>query len=183
MRLLELFTIAQAWAVAAAETEHEAPGIAELLFPLLNFLLYVYLIKRFAIPLVRDFLRSRRQQVVTSIEDATQSKQKAEAIVKDYKARLARLDQETKEIELLFRTEGEREKTKLLQDADRLAAKIKEDALFLAEQEVKAARQKIRQEMADQAEAAAKELIQRYLTPADQSRLITDFIQDIGHVR
>ena len=70
-----------------------------------------------------------------------------------------------------------------MQDAERLAAKIKEDALFLAEQEVKAARQKIRQEMAEQAEATAKELIQRYLTPVDQSHLVADFIQNIGQVR
>lgn len=179
--LLELFTIAQAW--AAEEAAHEAPAISELLFPLVNFLLYVYLIKRFVLPAVRDFLRSRRQQVLTSIEDATQSKQKAEAFVKDYKARLGRLAQEIQEIQLLFRTEGEREKAKLLQEAERLVAKIKEDAMFLAQQEVKVARQKIREEMADQAERTAKELIQRYFSPADQSHLVADFIQNIGQVR
>src|SRR4029077_7873046 len=162
---------------------HEAPSISELLFPLLNFLLYVYLIKRFVIPAVRDFLRSRRQQVVTSIEGATQSKQKAEAMVKDYQGRLARLPQEIQAIELLFKTEGEREKTKLLEEGQRRVGKIKEDAAFLAEQEVKVARQKIREEMAERAETGAKELIQRNLSPTDQSHLVADFIQNIGQVR
>jgi F-type H+-transporting ATPase subunit b len=179
--LVELFTLAQAW--AAEEAAHEAPSISELLFPLLNFLLYVYLIKRFVIPAVRDFLRSRRQQVVTSIEGATQSKQKAEAMVKEYQGRLARLPQEIQAIELLFKTEGEREKTKLLEEGQRRLGKIKEDAAFLAEQEVKVARQKIREEMAERAETRAKELIQRNLSPADQSHLVADFIQNIGQVR
>ena len=179
--LVELFTLAQAW--AAEEAAHEAPSISELLFPLLYFLLYVYLIKRFVIPAVRDFLRSRRQQVVTSIEGATQSKQKAEAMVKEYQGRLARLPQEIQAIELLFKTEGEREKTKLLEEGQRRVGKIKEDAAFLAEQEVKVARQKIREEMAERAETGAKELIQRNLSPADQSHLVADFIQNIGQVR
>jgi len=179
--LVELFTLAQAW--AAEEAAHEAPSISELLFPLLNFLLYVYLIKRFVIPAVRDFSRSRRQQIVTSIEGATQSKQKAEAMVKDYQGRLARLPQEIQAIELLFKTEGEREKTKLLEEGQRRVGKIKEDAAFLAEQEVKVARQKIREEMAERAETGAKELIQRNLSPADQSHLVADFIQNIGQVR
>ena len=182
MSLFELFAIAQAWA-SVAEAEHHAPSISELLFPLANFLIYVYLIKRFAVPLVRDFLRSRRQEVFTSVQSAAESKQKAEAFVQEYKGRLARLEQEVQSIHSSLRAEGEREKTKLLQEAERLAAKIKEDAAFLAVQEVKLARQKIRQEMAEQAEATAKELIQRYLTPADQSHLVTDFIQNIGQVR
>jgi F-type H+-transporting ATPase subunit b len=121
--------------------------------------------------------------VVTSIEGATESKQKAEAMVKDYQGRLARLPQEVQAIELSFRTEGEREKTKLLEEGQRRVGKIKEDAAFLAEQEVKVARQKIREEMADRAETAAKELIQRNLSPADQSHLVADFIQNIGQVR
>ena len=64
-----------------------------------------------------------------------------------------------------------------------LALKIKDDAQFLAEQEVKIARQKIREEMANQAEATARELVQSNLTAADQSRLVQDFIQDIGQAR
>lgn len=179
--LIQLFALAQAW--AAEEAAHELPSISELLFPLLNFLIYVYLVKRFVIPGVLDFLRARRQQVLTSIEGATESKQKAEATVKDYQARLARVGQEIQAIELSFKTEGEREKTKLLEEAEKLVGNIKEDAAFLAEQEVKVARQKIREEMADLAENAAKELIQRHLSSVDQSHLVADFIQNIGQVR
>jgi F0F1-type ATP synthase membrane subunit b/b' len=48
---------------------------------------------------------------------------------------------------------------------------------------VKVARQKVRLEMARQAEATARELVQRNLSAADQGRLLEDFIQSIGQVR
>lgn len=181
MTWMDLFAVAQAW--AAEEAAHEAPSISELLFPLLNFILYAYLIKRLVIPAVRDFLRARQQQVVTSIAGAAESKQKAEAMVKDYQSRLARLPQEIQAIELSYKTEGEREKTKLLEEGEKLVGKIKEDAAFLAGQEVKVARQQIRKEMAERAENTAQQLIERNLSPADQSHLVSDFIQNIGQVR
>lgn len=182
MRVFEILTITQAWA-SAAEAEAHAPSISELFFPLINFLIYAFLIRRFVIPLVRDYLRSRRQEVVTLIDDATENKQRAEATVQDYRGRLARLDQEIRSIHSSLQAEGEREKSKLLQEAERLAAKIMEDAAFLADQEVKVARQKIREEMVNQAKATAKELVQRHLSAADQSRLVADFIQNIGEIR
>jgi F0F1-type ATP synthase membrane subunit b/b' len=79
-----------------------------------------------------------------------------------------------------LREDGEREKHKLLSETQTLAVKIKEDARFLADQEVKLARQKVREEMAARAEAAARELVRRNLSTADQGRLVEDFIQSIG---
>jgi F-type H+-transporting ATPase subunit b len=92
------------------------------------------------------------------------------------------VEEESQTIVASLRAEGEREKAKLLSDAQTLAAKIKEDARFLADQEVRMARQKIREEMAGQAEARARELVQRHLSAADQGRLVEDFLQSIGQV-
>ena len=69
------------------------------------------------------------------------------------------------------------------QDAEALARKIKADARFLAQQEVKMARQQIREEIAQQAAATATEVILRNISPADQGRLVEHFIQNIGQAR
>jgi len=180
--LFEMVTVAQGWA-SAAEAEHHAPSIHELWFPLVNFLIFAYLIKRFAIPVVADFLRSRREEVLSAMNKAAEAKRRAEALVEHYKNRLARLDEEIQSIHSSLRAEGEREKNKLLHEADALATKIKEDARFLAAQELKIARQEIRQEIAEQAEAAARELVQRHLSPSDQARLVEDFIQNVERIR
>ena len=179
MSVLELFTAAPAWA-SAAGAEHHTPPISDVIFPALNFLIYAFIIVKFALPLVRSFLQSRREEVLGAITQASAKKQQAEALVRDYQAKLTGLDKEVQAIQTELRDEGEREKSKLLSEAQSLAVKIKDDAQFLAEQEVKMARQKIREEMANHAEATARELVQRNLTAADQGRLVQDFIQDIG---
>jgi F-type H+-transporting ATPase subunit b len=178
----ELMAAAQAWA-SATEAEHHAPSINDIWFPLGNFLIFAFIIVRFAFPLVRDFLQTRREEVLTTLKEASAKKQQAEALVQDYQRRLARLDQEVQSIQTELRVEAEREGTKLLGEAQTLAAKIKDDARFLADQEVRMARQRIREEMASQAVTAARELVQRRLSSADQVRLVDDFIQSIGQVR
>lgn len=182
MNPFEIVAVAQAWA-SAAEAEHHALSINQIWFPLGNFLIFAWIIKRFALPLVRDFLRSRREEVLSSIQGAAESKRRADAIVQDYKARLTRLDQDVQSIQASLRAEGERQRARLLEEAEGLARKIKEDARFLADQEVRIARQKIREEIATQAEASARELIQRNFTPSDQGHLTEELIRGIGQSR
>jgi F-type H+-transporting ATPase subunit b len=178
---IDLFGVAQAWA-SAAEAEHHAPSINDIWFPLGNFLIFAFIIVRYALPLVRNFLQSRRDAVLETVREATAKKQHAEAIVQDYKERLAGVEQEIQSIAASLRAEGEKEKAKLLSDAQALAVKIGEDARFQADQEVRVAKQKIREEMASQAEARARELVQNNLSSTDQGRLVGDFIQSIGQV-
>ena len=182
MSLSEFFFSAQAWASSAAGDSH-GPSIHEIWFPLGNFLIFAFIIVRYALPLVRGFLHSRREEVLATIEESALMKRQAEALVQDYQARLANLDKESAAIQASLREDGEREKSKLLGEAQTLAAKITEDARFLADQEFRMARQKLREEMAGRAEARARELVQRNLSAADQGRLVEDFVQSIGATR
>jgi F-type H+-transporting ATPase subunit b len=181
--VVEFFMTAQAWASAAAEAEHHAPSINDIWFPLANFLIYAFILVKFAFPLVRDFLKSRRDDVASTLSQASAKKQAAEALVNEYRAKLAGLDTEVQSILASLRQEGEREKNKLVSEAQATAVKIKEDANFLADQEVKMARQKLREEMAELAAATARQLVERNLSGADQNRLVDDFIQTIGQSR
>lgn len=182
MILLDVLLAAPAWA-SAAGAEHHAPSIHDIWFPVANFLIFAYIVNRFALPLVRDFLKSRRAEVLTTVEEAAERKRRAEALVQDYKQRLTRLDQEAQSIQAEARALGERERSKLLGEAEATAVKIKEDARFLADQEVKIARQKIREEIANRAETTARELVKRHISAADQDRLAEEFIRNIEQVR
>lgn len=181
--ILPIFTTAQAWASAAAEAEHHAPSIHDIWFPLANFLIYGFVIIKFVVPLVRDFLKSRREEIVNTIAQVSAKKAAAEALVREYKSKLAGIEREVQGIHASLREDGEREKAKLLNETAVTARKIKEDANFLADQEVKMARQKIREEMAAQAEANARAMIQRNFSAADQNRLVQDFIENIGQAQ
>jgi F-type H+-transporting ATPase subunit b len=185
VNFLDLFTTAQLWASEAAShgAEHHAPSINDIWWPLGNFIIYAFIIVKFALPLVRDFLKTRREEVVSTIAQASAKKQAAEAFVSDYQAKIAGLDEQSQTMQAMLRDEGERDKTRLVSEAQSLALKIKEDTQFLADQEVKIARQQLRQEMANQAEAAARALVQRNLSAADHNRLAEEFIQSIGQTR
>jgi len=185
MNILDLFATAQLWAAEAAShgAEHHAPSINGVWWPLGNFIIYAFIIVKFALPLVRDFLKTRREEIVSSIAQASAKKSAAEAFVSDYKAKIAGLAKQIETLQATLRDEGEREKTRLVSEAQSLALKIKADAQFLADQEVKIARQQLRQEMANLAEAAARELVERNLSAADHNRLAEEFIHSIGQTR
>lgn len=183
MSPLELFGPARAWASVAAGAEHHAPPVTDIIYPAINFLIYLAVLYYFALPLVRDFLRSRRRAIVESIAEASRKKRQAEALVEEYRAKLAGVEREAREIQEALRADGENEKAKLLSAAQEHAAKIRQDAQFLADQEVKMARHQLRREMAEEAEATALELLRKNISAADQSRLAGEFIQEIGQAR
>ena len=171
------------WAAPAAAAEEHAPSISQLLFPLINFLIFVYLLKRYALPFAKEYLKSRREQVVAALKESAESKQRAEALVRDYKGRLQRLDQETRAIRDTLKAEGESEKARLLAEAEESATRIKADADFLAEQETKLARQELRREIARAAQASAEKIVQDNLTAADRRRMVEEFLSEVGGTR
>jgi len=178
---LGILTTTRAWAAGGAE--HHAPPITDVIFPALNFLIYAFIIFKYALPAVRGFLKNRREEVIATMTQASAKKAAAQALVDEYKTKLAAVDREVQILQATLRDEGERDKAKLIGDANAMAAKIKEDARVLADQEAKMARQKIREEMAIQAEATARALLQRNLSVEDQNRLADEFIQSIGQAR
>ena len=117
---------------------------------------------------------------MAALAEADESKRGADALVRDYRARLARIHEESQRLRDELRTDGEREKARLLTEAGDLATRIKADADFLAEQEVKLARQKLRAEIARAAEQAAQRLVRAGLEPADQGRLVEEFLSGVG---
>ncbi len=175
------FFVAEAWAAGGAE--HHSPEISGIIFPLLNFLIYAGLIYYFAVPLIRSFLKSRHDAVLATVTATAARKRSAEALVEDFRSRLAKLNHEIETIQASLKAEGERDKARLLREAEGLAAKIKSDAQLLAEQEVKAAKHQLLLELAERAKSSATDLIRRHLSPADQGRLVQEFIHDLGQVR
>lgn len=168
-----------AWA-ATGGAAHSS-SVIDLIFPLINFLIFAYLAKRYAIPPIKEYLRKRREGIIHSVAQATEAKNEAARYLETYKNLLDNLAAESEKIREELRAEGEREKATVLAEAEEFAAKLRADADFLAEQEMKMARQQIRGELASLAEDAAERVIARHLTDDDQERLIDDFAQHMRH--
>ncbi len=181
MTSFAIFHVAEAW--AAASSDGHLPSMTSLIFPLINFLIFVFLIYRFGLPAIKRILASRRDEILGAVQSADESLEKAEAALQSYRDRLAAADDEMKILLETLRGEGEREKTKILSEAEDLAAKIKADAEFVSQQEIKVARQQIRVEIARMARDAAEKAIRANLRPVDQERFVEQFLHGIEEVR
>lgn len=175
--------IVELWAASGAAEEAHGASLFQIVFPLVNFLIFAYLIKRYLMPVLRDYLQERRGRIVSAVKEAEEERARAEAIVREYQERLAGLEGQAKALREDLRQEGERGRARLVAEAEESAVKINADADLLAQQEVKAGRQQLRAEIASMARHQAAATLQRELTAADQQRLAEEFVQRVGKIR
>jgi len=183
MSSFTMFYLAEAWAAAAPAAHGHAPSMTSLIYPIINFLIFAFLIYRFVLPPARLYLASRRDEILGAVRSADERKEKADSAVRAYRDRLASVDDETKTLLETLRAEGERERAKILREAAELASKIKADADFVSQQEIKIARQQIREEIAQIARETAESAIRANFRAADQERLVEQFLHGIEGVR
>lgn len=143
-------------------------------FAILAFILYKLLSKPLG-----NFLVSRREDIKKLLADLEAKKREAEEISAQYKSKLAALDEETKKIVNELLAEGEAEKAKIIAAAEKQADYIRQQAQLAAQQEVKAARDKLQNDIADLSIAAAEEILLKKIKADDQDRLVKDFMKRV----
>jgi F-type H+-transporting ATPase subunit b len=125
-------------------------------------------------------LQHRRDAVAKEIEEAQRMREQAEARAKTYQAKLERLEEEMRVARDALVRAGEAERDRIVAEAEANAERMRRDATFLVEQEIKQIRQDLWRETLESAVAAAEELLRRGVTPADQERLAEDYLADLG---
>lgn len=144
-----------------------------------NFVILVGILFKLLKAPIGNFLTSRRQDIQKLLEDLKEKQKEAAAVSAEYKAKLAMLDEETKKIVAELLSEGEAEKQKIIQAAERQAVYIKQQAEIAVQQEIKAAREKLQEEVAELSVAAAEKLIRKSMKADDQDRLVKDFMKRV----
>ena len=180
-----LFVSAALW---AAEEGHGAQGghdgggsqLLVLAFYAINFVLFVLVLRRYALPAVRESLRRRRDTIVQALSEAKRAKEEAENLRREYEQKLAGLAAEQERLRAQALEAAEREKGRALEEARRMAERIQTEVRLVAQREVEEARRLLRQEVAEQAVRIATELIRTRLTATDQSRLLQDFVREVN---
>ena len=176
-------------ALWAAEEGHGAHGGHEgggsrllvLAFSAINFVLFVLVLRRYALPAVRDSLRRRRDTIVRTLGEAKRAKEEAESLRREYEEKLAGLAAEQERLRAQALEAAEREKGRALEEARRMAERIQSEARLIAQREVEEARRLLRREVSEQAVRIAAELIRTRLTAADQSGLNRDFVREVNN--
>lgn len=142
----------------------------------INFAILVAVLVKLLKKPITGFLTTRREDIQKLLAELEAKKQEADKVSAEYRSRLAALDAETKKIVDELLTEGEAEKQKILAAAERQAEYIKQQAQLAAQQEIKVAREKLQEEIADLSVAAAAELLKKHMKAKDQDHLVKDFM-------
>jgi F-type H+-transporting ATPase subunit b len=176
---LALSTASPARAAAAG---HHEPSWSLTLLGFVNLAIFLFILKRYAWPLVQSYLEDRRDAVVRELEAARQAKAAADQLRAEFEARMQTLESEAErtreELLSIARVEAQR----LLDQAQRAAERIRKDARLIADQEVAHARRLLQQETADLIADRAAALLTREITPQDQQRLVQEFVRETGAV-
>ena len=125
---------------------------------------------------ISSFLTSRREDIQKLLAELESRRLEAEQRSAEQKAKLAALEEETKKIVAELIAEGEAERQKIIESAEKQAEYIKQQAQLAIQQEIKAARESLQEEIGEATVAAAETLLRKNLKSADQDRLVRDFM-------
>ena len=155
------------------------PVWLKLLFQFVNFAILVFVIVKFAKKPFKDFLRKRRDAVKEKIDEAERVLREATAAKATYEERLAGLESEIEAFRASITEAVEREKKKVLDEAQALATRIREQARLAYEQEMREAMEKIRAEVAAQTIEAATTRVREIFRQDDHDRMVEEFIRKV----
>ncbi len=154
--------------------------IADLLWPALNFSIFVVVLIRFLRGPIREYFRGRTERLRGALEVAAQARREAAALEADLRRDLADLPAVRERMKADLRVVAERQCAVLLEMGRQAAGRIRADARLVAEQEMANARQTLRVEVVSEAVREAAGLIRANLRPEDQDRFVRDFVSAAG---
>ena len=150
------------------------------LFTLLNFLLVLYVGKRFLYGPVLKMIQDRQNEIDDMYAKADAAKADAAKLRDSYQQQLSQAQSESDRIvkEATLRAQSREEE--ILRKASADADAIRDKAIADIAQEKKKAVNDAKNEISGLAMAIAGKVVERELTDDDQSALIDRFIQDLG---
>lgn len=168
----------------ASEDSHGGGSqLVDLGWRVLNFLIFAAILYFAAAKPIRGFLAGRIDDIKKELGDAEKSKEAAEKRLADHLKRVDNLESEVKELCETLRKEGEVERDRIIEAANEAADKIKIQAGFSADQELKKAISLIKQETADAAVALAEKILKKDIKKADQKKLVSEYLESLGDAR
>lgn len=169
---------ALALASEAGHGEHHAPSIGELLFPVINFSIYLGIVVVYVVPAVREYLRQRHAQIVAAAEEAKMALAEAERVLAAATSRLGTIDAECTGLRDDLVAAATEQTARLHEQARASGERRLRDAGLLAEQERRRALGDVRAEIAGLATRLAEERIRAALGPDDQRAFVDQFLKE-----
>lgn len=150
---------------------------------ILAFLIFLWVLRRFAWGPLMSMLDSRREKIQADYDSASEKLGEAEQLHRDYEAKLAEIKSLERERVQEAVKRGEQIAHRLEDDARQKAGDFLTKAEGDLAREVNAAQLELRGQVVDMALAAAEKLVKQKLDDQQHRQLVESFIQDLGDVR
>lgn len=176
---------------AAAEGAHGAAKggslspakVKDLGWRVVNFIALMIILVKFGAKPIGAGLAGRQKRIKDEIEELEAKRAAAEQSYRDFESKLATVEKDIDKIVEKAIAQAELEKVKILERAELAAADIKRQAELAIQKEIMDARRYLKDEVADKAAAMAESLIMKNLTPADQVKIVEDYLAKVGAVQ
>jgi F-type H+-transporting ATPase subunit b len=176
--------LASPWLALAEESEHAAAHGSEgwwlLLRHALNLAILVFVFVRFALPVLRDLMRQRAENLREQLGSAQAALEKAQRQLAELRTQLSRADDEARDLLADAERSAEAEQPLALERSRENAERLRADARKVADQEVQRARELLQAEAARLATELAAQLLRERLGPEDDRRLFDEFTGHVG---
>lgn len=175
--LLNLIIITVSHAAEGNGGAH-APSMLSLdfLFRVINFVILFGGIGYAISKPMKNYLKERSKNVKDAIFEAKKAKEEAEAKARYYEEKLKNLQFEIESLKEQFKKEAEEEKARIAKDYQDQIEKFKERMIKSLEQEKLKIREELLVQLGNMAFEVAEDVVKKNFTPADQSRLVKEYI-------
>jgi F-type H+-transporting ATPase subunit b len=155
------------------------PTWLRLVIQFINFGILVFVIVKFSAKPFKDFLKKRHDSVKEKIDAAEKTLKEAASAKAAYEAKLAGLEAEIESFRKAAIISAEEEKARILEEAQRLATHIREQAQLAYDQEMRSAMEKIRAHVAERTIKTATQQVRETFSLEDHNLMVEEFIQKV----
>lgn len=153
---------------------------AHAIFNVLNFLLFVVVVAKFAGPAIAAAIEAHRKGIEDSLTEAARMRAEAEVALAETKARLSGMDAEVARVVSEAKAMAESKAADLKASAEAEVLRLKASASADIEREGQRAVNEIRALVMRQAFERAAELLRRDMTAQRQQELVAGLVQKVG---
>ena len=156
-----------------------SPSLGLMIWTLLAFGATLYLLNKLAFPRIAEALDKRRKAIDESIESAVRTKEEADGLLEEYRARLKEAREQADDIVARSRKAADSLADQSKADAKQYREELMESTRRDIENETRRALDEIRKEMADLTVIATEKVTRKSLDDEDHRRLIEDALSEV----
>jgi F-type H+-transporting ATPase subunit b len=164
-----------AWASEAAEGHHHL-NWTDFTYRTVAIVIVVAVLFKLLKKPAASFLTSRREEIQRMLSELDVKISEAKSEQGKAQAKLVSLEEDARKIIAELIAEGEAEKQKIIDAANKQAEYIQQQAEIAIQQEIQIARDSLKEEVAEMSVAAAQEIIEKKMKAEDQQRLVREFM-------